>query len=77
MAVPGCFKQENNTMTLRSYARRFMSWGPRDVDLHEVSSDYFDFVMYFGVISLSMGMCECKPFTKDDSARDGPSRSRK
>jgi hypothetical protein len=33
--------------------------------------------MYFGVISLSMGMYEYKPFTKDDSARDEPSRSGK
>jgi len=77
MQYRDCFKQENNIMTLRSYARKFMSWGPREVDLHEVSSDYFDFVTYFGVISLSMGTCEYKPFTKDDSARDGPRHSGK
>jgi hypothetical protein len=54
-----------------------MSWGPREVDLHEVSSDYFDFVTYFGVISLSMGTCEYNPFTRDGSARDGSRHSGK
>jgi hypothetical protein len=53
-------------MTFRSHGRTFMSWGLREVGLHEASSDYFDFVTYFGVIILSMGTCEYKPFTKDE-----------
>jgi hypothetical protein len=63
-------------MTFRSPGRKFMSCGrksmscgPRAVGLHETSSDYFDFVTYFAIISLSMGMCEYEPFKIDDSAR--------
>lgn len=42
-------------MTLRSYAGKFMSWTPREIDIHEVEPNYFDFVTYCGLISLSMG----------------------
>lgn len=56
-------------MTLRSYLGKLMSWIPFEIDPHEGEPNYFDFVTYFGLVSLSMGtIANLSPSAKDDAA---------
>jgi hypothetical protein len=43
------------SMTLRSYIENLISRIPLEIDPHEGEPNYFDFVTYFGLVSLSMG----------------------
>ena len=57
-------------MTARSYFEKLISWIPFEIDPHEGEPNYFDFVTYFGLVSLSMGtMADLDPSARDDAAR--------
>ena len=61
-------------MTFRSYFGKLMSWIPIEIDPHEGEPSYFDFVTYFGLVSLSMGtIANLTP--KDRSSHDEQSRA--
>jgi len=63
-------------MTFRSYFGKLMSWIPIEIDPHEGEPSYFDFVTYFGLVSLSMGtIANLNPPAKDNSAHDEQSRA--
>jgi hypothetical protein len=56
-------------MTLRSYLGKLISWIPLEIDPHDGKPNYFDFVTYFGLVSLSMGtITDLSPSAKDDAA---------
>ncbi|WP_156948996.1 hypothetical protein [Bradyrhizobium sp. WSM1417] len=58
-------------MTLRSCFGKLFSWIPLEIDPHEGEPSYFDFVTYFGLVSLSMGtIASLDPAAKDNSAHD-------
>ena len=42
-------------MNLRSYVGNLISRIPLEIDPHEGEPNYFDFVTYFGLVSLSIG----------------------
>jgi hypothetical protein len=57
------------SMTLRSYIENLISRIPLEIDPHEGEPNYFDFVTYFGLVSLSMGtITDLSPSAKDDAA---------
>jgi hypothetical protein len=56
-------------MTIRSHLGKLMSWIPLEIDPHEGEPNYFDFVTYCGLVSLSMGtIADLSPPAKDDAA---------
>jgi hypothetical protein len=63
-------------MTIRSHLGKLMSWIPLEIDPHEGEPNYFDFVTYFGLVSLSMGtIANLTPSAKDNSAQDEQRRA--
>jgi hypothetical protein len=62
-------------MPLRPYLEKLLSWIPIEIDPHEGNPNYFDFVTYFGLVSLSMGtITSLNPSGRDDSAPDEQNR---
>jgi hypothetical protein len=58
-------------MNLRSNFGNVLSWIPLEIDPHEGDPNYFDFVTYFGLVSLSMGtIASLELSAKDKAARD-------
>jgi hypothetical protein len=58
-------------MTVRSYFEKLISWIPIEIDPHEGEPNYFDFVTYCGLVSLSMGtMADLDPSARDDAPRE-------
>jgi len=58
-------------MTLRSCFGKLISWIPLEIDPHEGEPNYFDFVTYFGLVSLSMGtMADLDPCARDNVSRE-------